>query len=69
MVEEMLGGQMPKEITMPKPRFLVTDNQAQDIRDLEIKPEVFTPPDQIRKWVRDLMIDPAALIGQQPEKK
>ena len=73
MVEEMFGGQIPKEITMPKPRFLVTDNQAQDIRDLEIKPEVFTPPDQIREWVRawptDLNIDPAALMGQQPEKK
>jgi hypothetical protein len=54
-------------------QIAVTDNQALDIRDLEIKPEIFTPPDQIREWVRawptDLKIDPAALMGQPPEKK
>jgi hypothetical protein len=47
------------------------DNQEQAVRDLEIKPEEFTPADEIRKWVRelpaDLKITPAALLGQQPK--
>ena len=72
MVEEMFGGKVPQEIVLPKPPFLISDNQEQYVRDLEIKPEVFTPPDQVRKWVRewptDLKIDPAALMGQPPPK-
>jgi hypothetical protein len=70
MVQEMFGGQVPKEIIMPKPAFLVAGNQSQDIRDLEIQPERFTPPDQLRTWVRewpmDLKINPAALTGPPP---
>ena len=69
MVQEMFGGEVPKEIILPKPKFLVADNQEQAVRDLEIKPEEFTPPDQVRKWVRefptDLKMDPAALLGPQ----
>lgn len=69
MVANMFGGQVPKEITFPKPKFLVTDIQEQAIRNSEINPDVFTPPDQIRQWVRefpaDLKINPAALLGPQ----
>jgi hypothetical protein len=40
---------------------------------MEIKPEQFTPPDQIRKWVRewpkDLKIDAAMLMGARPPTK
>jgi hypothetical protein len=52
-----------------KPKFLITDIQEQAVRDLEINPEQFTPPDQVRNWVRefptDLKINPAALLGPQ----
>ena len=69
MVEEMFGGTVPKEIILPKPKFLITDIQEPTVRNLEIKPEEFTPPDQVRKWVgefpTDLKIDPAALLGPQ----
>jgi ribonuclease Z len=73
MVDELFGGVLPKEIAFPPPKFTVASQQDQAIRDLEIKPETFTPPDQIRKWVRefpvDLKLDPAALLGQPPAKK
>jgi hypothetical protein len=73
MVQEMFGGVVPKEITLPPPAHTVAEVQSQEIRDLEIKPDLFTPPDQIRPWVRewpkDLKINPAMLMGQQPEKK
>ena len=50
----------------------IADVQEQAVRDLEIKSEVFTPPDQIRKWVRewpkDLKVDPAMLMGGPPAK-
>lgn len=63
MLREMFGGQLPKEL--PKPKYLVSDNQEQSIRDLEIKPEVFTPRDQWRKWVREWPKDvsPAQMFG------
>jgi hypothetical protein len=58
-------------VILPKPKFSVADNQEQAVRDLEIKPEVFTPPDQVRRWVRefpaDLKIAPSALLGQEPK--
>ncbi len=72
MVKELFGGQVPKEMTFPNPTVRVADNVDQATFDLEIKPEKFTPPDQVRKWVRewpvDLKIDPAALMGQPPGK-
>jgi hypothetical protein len=62
-----------KEIVLPRPAHTVADVQSRDVRDLEIKPEKYTPPDQIRPWVRewptDIKMDPAALLGQQPGKK
>ena len=73
MVENMFSGQVPKEIVMPNPKVTIPDIQEQAIRDQEINPDVFTPPDQVRKWVTawptGLKLDPAALMGQPPEKK
>ena len=47
--------------------------QEQAVRDLELDQSQYTPPDQVRKWVREwpanLKIDPAALMGQPPDKK
>jgi len=63
MVQERFGGVVPKEIAFPPPAHTVAEVQEQAIRDLEIKPETFTPPDQIRPWVREwpvgLKVDPA----------
>jgi ribonuclease Z len=73
LIETMFGGVIPQEIVMPKPAHTIAAVQEQAVRDLEIKPEVFTPPDQIRPWVREwpenLKIDPAMLMGQQPPPK
>ena len=73
MVQELFGGVVPKEIVFPNPQHTIAAVQEQAVRDLEVDPEKFTPPDQIRKWVRewptDLKINPAMLMGQPPEKK
>ena len=73
MVQEMFGGVVPKEIMLPKPRHTIASVQEQAVRDLEINPDEFTPPDQIRPWVREwptnLKIDPAAFLGSPPAKK
>jgi ribonuclease Z len=73
MVNELFGGQVPKEIVFPPPKVTIAGIQEQAVRDLEIKPEEFTPPDQIRKWVRewpaDLKMDPAALMWSPPGKQ
>lgn len=73
ILNEYFGGQMPKEIAMPKPHFHAFANQEQAIRDLEIDPALFTPKDQMRKWVRewptDLKINPAAMMGGAPPAK
>jgi ribonuclease Z len=63
MIREMFGGQIPKELVLPKPPVSVADNQDRSIRDLEIKPEAFTPPDQVREWVREF---PAGLTIELP---
>ena len=72
MVQELFGGVVPKEIVFPNPKNSIPEIQEQSVRDLEIEPETFTPPDQIRKWVREwpagLKIDPAALLGQPPKE-
>ena len=72
MVQEMFGGVVPKVIVFPPAAHTIADVQEQAVRDLEIKSEVFTPPDQIRKWVRewpkDLKVDPAMLMGGPPAK-
>jgi hypothetical protein len=72
-LRNIIGNQVPKEMTFPNPTVRVADNVDQATFDLEIKPEKFTPPDQIRRWIRewpaDLKINPAALLGQQPPPK
>ena len=72
MVETLFGGVIPKEIVFPPPAHTVAAVQEQSVRDLEINQDTYTPPDQIRKWVRewptDLKIDPAALMGPPPGK-
>ena len=67
MVQTLFGGVIPKEITFPPPAHTIAQVQEKSVRDLEIQPEKFTPPDQMRKWVREwpvgLKINPAALMG------
>ena len=66
------GGVIPKEMVFPTPKVKISEIQEQAVRDLEIPPEKFTPPDQMRKWVHEwpagLKIDPAALMGPPPQK-
>jgi hypothetical protein len=59
-----------------KPKDTVAGNQEQAVRDLEIDPALFTPKDQMRKWIRewpqdakpeDLMPQPTG--GLQTPKK
>lgn len=66
MIDNIFDGKPPKEL--PKPKYLVADNQEQSIRDLEIQPETFTPTDQLRKWVREWPkdINPAQMFGGGP---
>ena len=72
MVQEMFGGVVPKEITLPDPPIKFADNIDPATRATEIKPELFTPKDQMRRWVTEwptgLKIDPALLLGQPPGK-
>jgi hypothetical protein len=64
---------VPKEIVLPPPAHTIADVQSQDVRDPEIKPDLYTPPDQIRPWVREwpknLTINPAMLLGPPPQTK
>ena len=73
MVETLFGGVIPKEITFPAPNHTIAQVQEQAVRNLEINQDTYTPPDQIRKWVREwpvgLKIDPATLMGGPPAKK
>jgi ribonuclease Z len=73
MIQEMFNGAVPKEITFPPPAHTIAEVQSQEVRDLEINPDKFTPPDQTRPWVREwpqnLTINPASLMGQVPPKR
>ena len=69
----MFDGKIPTEVM--KPKYTVAGNQENAVRDLEIDPALFTPKDQIRKWIRewppnasmkDLM---GAPVGPQAPKK
>ncbi len=66
MLQNIFGGTMPA--AFPNLIFTVEGNQEQAIRDLEIKPELYTPKDQVRKWVRawPVGITPAELFGGKP---
>ena len=69
LIKEMYDGKIPT--AFPKLKYTVAGNQEQAIRDLEIPPEVFTPKDQIRKWVREWPenLSPAVLFGGSPPKE
>jgi len=54
---------------LPTPQFAIKDIQEQAVRDLEIKPELFTPPDQMRKFVREFPAGLKCDLGPPPEKK
>jgi len=63
---EWMEANIPMDVTTsPNP---VLANQQQSIRDLEIDPALFTPNDQMRRWVRvaemgeEITVDPANLI-------
>ena len=75
VMRNMFDGQMPAA-EMMKTKYTVAGNQEQAVRDLEIDPALFTPKDQMRKWIRewpqdakpeDLMPQPAG--GPQAPKK
>lgn len=69
MIREMFDGKIPTEF--PKLKYTIAGNQEQSVRDLEIPPEVYTPKDQIRKWVREWPenLSPAVLLGGPPSKE
>lgn len=50
ILKNQFDGKLP---TLPKPRYSIRENQEQSVRDLEIDPALFTPKDQIRKWMRE----------------
>jgi len=52
-------------------KYTVAGNQEQAVRDLEIQPELFTPKDQIRTWVREWPenLSPTVLFGGSPQKE
>jgi len=69
MIREMYDGKIPT--AFPKMKYTVAGNQEQAVREVEIPPEVFTPKDQIRRWVREWPQDasPAMLFGGIPAKE
>lgn len=75
VIQNMFDGKMPTA-EMMKTKYTVAGNQEQAVRDLEIDPALFTPKDQMRKWIRewpqdakpeDLMPQPGG--GPQTPKK
>ena len=67
MIEHNFGGDVPSELTVTNP---VSANQEQSVRDLEIDPAAFTPPDQMRPWARSadpqITMYPAQMIDVPP---
>jgi len=63
MLKEQFGGKVPE--AFPPMTWTAKDNQEQAVRDLEIKPEEYTPKDQLRKEVREWPADmtPAKLMS------
>jgi ribonuclease Z len=51
VLRNQFDGKIPTEL--PKQKFTISGNQEQSVRDLEIDPALFTPRDQMRKWVRE----------------
>ncbi|MEW6529684.1 MAG: hypothetical protein AB1473_02535 [Thermodesulfobacteriota bacterium] len=69
LIREMFDGKIPT--TFPKLKYTIAGNQEQAIRDLEIPPEIFTPKDQMRKWVREWPenVTREVLFGGMPSKE
>lgn len=67
MIERNFVGDPPGQLTVANP---AATPQEQSVRDLEIDPARFTPPDQMRPWARtaaaEFTIDPAQMIGISP---
>jgi ribonuclease Z len=63
MLKEQFGGVVPP--AFPPLTYTVRGNQEQAIRDLEIKPDAYTPEDQRRPEVREWPADmtPGALMS------
>lgn len=66
MVENNFGGEVPGEKLVDNPAVVT---QEESVRDLEIDPTVFTPPDQIRLQARStdpqIPLNPALMIDPQ----
>jgi ribonuclease Z len=70
IVDNVLGGKVPGEMTVPNP---VVATQEQSVRDMELDPVLFTPADQLRPWARsadaEITLNPAQMIGVPPEQR
>jgi ribonuclease Z len=70
MLQNQFDGIMPEPRTATNPFLAV---QEQFVRDQEIDPALFTPPDQMRMWAHPLPpqfpMNPANLWGLQPPPK
>jgi ribonuclease Z len=62
ILKDQFDGKVPE--ALPPHTWTVKGNQEQAIRDLEIKPDVYTPKDQLRQEVREWPADmtPAKLM-------
>ncbi len=64
LIKNEFDGQAPGPMTVPNP---VYTGQEQSVRDLEIPPEKYTPPDQMRPSGRvtgpTITMDPSAMLG------
>jgi ribonuclease Z len=70
VIQNMYGGKLPT--TLPSPTKTIDDVQEQAVRDLEIDPALFTPPDQVRSWMRAYPqeVDLGVLLsGAPPERR
>jgi ribonuclease Z len=69
------GQELPKEISFPTPRLPREKQQEQFVRDLEIDPDLYFPPDAKRKLVQQwpgITINPREMLkarGIDPDAK
>jgi hypothetical protein len=69
------GQKLPDEIEFPKPRMPREVQQEQFVRDLEIDPKLYYPPDAYRKPVQKwpgVVLNPREMLkarGIDPDKK
>jgi ribonuclease Z len=62
------GEEMPETISMPTPRIPREDQQEQWVRDLEIDPDLYFPPDAKRPMVQQwpgITLDPRKMLAQR----